>query len=278
MKYSLIFVFILVILSCTRSQKSEDQTVLEPVLSSNEPSLEKIPETYIPEKHSTSENELLFDFLYGFGYNTTFQLSRIKFPLSVYSSSGVDSIIGENWLHDPLFVKKECLTHFIQGHKNDFKFDIDIGDELKFYWIYPDQGLRKAYCFKRDTGEWFLHKIEYSDLGKDYTNDFVAFYANFLQDSVFQKDHIVFPLVVNTYYDAPDEMFKDTTYSIAKTNWHILSSDSIMNFEYSWSKNTKFGDKQMIFLNGNDNGIYEEYYFEKINNEWFLVLYNDQST
>ena len=50
-----------------------------------------------------SADESFADFLYNFALDERLQLRRILFPLPYYTDSRKDSILKEDWKHDPLF-------------------------------------------------------------------------------------------------------------------------------------------------------------------------------
>lgn len=108
--------------------------------------------------------------------------------------------------------------------------------------------------------------------------NFNSFIDKFISDSSFQLERIKFPLISSTLKNA-DQV---ETKLIQISDWKITSlyrneaykSQIYDNFQNEM-KNT---DERVFCWEGVENGIYLEYKFKRINNEWYLVEYNDFST
>lgn len=116
---------------------------------------------------------------------------------------------------------------------------------------------------------------------ENINSDFTGFIKQFNNDSTFQISRVKFPVMIQYANDEKD-------YEYSKKN--IEKRDyKIMTFEYYESYKTRDVDKyeQAIRVNGNeavikligiDNGISEEYYFEKIEGKWMLTNWINSST
>lgn len=107
---------------------------------------------------------------------------------------------------------------------------------------------------------------------KDYS--FVDFFKEFSEDSVFQKEHIKFPLE-NTYiFDVEDEC--DSTLYWQKSEWQYINmKDTVIDgIEYVHEIDTT---NNTITIHGIDTGILIEYYFSKSGNQWMLTKIEDHS-
>jgi hypothetical protein len=103
---------------------------------------------------------------------------------------------------------------------------------------------------------------------------FVDFLMKFSKDSIYQKEHILFPL---EDYSLDDD-YQIISEKIEKEKWNhfnlieeiesllfLTNIDSISNF-------------RNIYYRGSDNGILIKLTFKRVNNEWFLVKTEDYST
>ncbi len=101
----------------------------------------------------------------------------------------------------------------------------------------------------------------------DTTDDFNAFYARFISDSVFQKQHIVFPLK-----DAIVEC--NSVVTLTAQNWIFDSHDIRIYDKASDTLSIKQTQTQCHFtLERKETGILYEMKFEKRPQGWYLVYY-----
>ena len=118
--------------------------------------------------------------------------------------------------------------------------------------------------------------------------NFEVFLEKFSHDSVFQISRVNFPLKVKEIdletmaeLDKTKSEFKDLT---------ILKSDyTTLDFTYPKDALTRELDRYtqkiktnknitVVEIRGADNGIYSDFYFEKIDGKWFLQTWKEQST
>lgn len=119
------------------------------------------------------------------------------------------------------------------------------------------------------------------EIPKEIDIDFKTFIKLFNKDSLFQVSRVKFPITIK-YADWKKE-YKYTEETIQKENYFMLDfeySDSLKTRDYD--KYEQFikvdGIKATIELRGIDNGIYSDYYFEKIDGKWTLKTWIDSST
>ncbi len=99
---------------------------------------------------------------------------------------------------------------------------------------------------------------------------FSTFWKSYTNDTVFQKERIVFPLTIS-YFDIDEE--RDVIYSITADDWEYY------NFIDEETKITtiKHKDITTVVRSGIENGIYVEYTFKTIDKKWYLVKIADSS-
>jgi hypothetical protein len=100
------------------------------------------------------------------------------------------------------------------------------------------------------------------------SEDFNHFYDAFLSDSLYQINHVQFPI---------EGMIAecDTSIELTKTNWKFLKDDfrSIKESELNSIKIEQSAGKVHFILIRNEIGIIQEMTFIKKDNEWYLVYY-----
>ncbi|MBE6330525.1 MAG: hypothetical protein E7072_10530 [Bacteroidales bacterium] len=100
----------------------------------------------------------------------------------------------------------------------------------------------------------------------DLTKEQQEFWNSFDSNIIFQKEHVKFPLTIETpTYEEVDE-------NNYKSYWIYDDSEpTVLSYEYKDNENFN------IIKRGADNGIRVIYTFEKENDEWHLVYVLDES-
>lgn len=118
--------------------------------------------------------------------------------------------------------------------------------------------------------------------------NFEAFLKDFSRDSLFQISRVKFPLKVKEIdLESMEEInenksgFKERT--ILKSEYTKLDftypNDALTRELDRYSqKNILKNNLMTVEIRGIDNGIYSDFYFEKINGKWFLKSWKEQST
>lgn len=118
--------------------------------------------------------------------------------------------------------------------------------------------------------------------------NFEAFLNNFSRDSLFQISRVKFPLKVKEIdLESMEEInenksgFKERT--ILKSQYTKLDftypKDALTRELDRYSqKNILKNNIMTVEIRGIDNGLYSDFYFEKINGKWFLKSWKEQST
>lgn len=109
-------------------------------------------------------NEDFFVFFQVFCQDSTFQMSRIKFPLTdTFLGSNLDSVITRKIAKsDWTFLRiKEFKTNTFEYYFSSFaNRRLPDTDEMVYSIIGIENGIQIDYFFKRENGKWFLVKIE----------------------------------------------------------------------------------------------------------------------
>ena len=123
-------------------------------------------------------------------------------------------------------------------------------------------------------------KLTEIQIPKNIDENFKTFLDNFSKDSVFQISRVIFPLKV-TELDYNNEL-ESIVRIIQKKEYTKLDfeypKDALTREFDRYTQNIKTkGDKAVVEIRGVDNGIYSDFYFEKINGKWHLKSWNDSS-
>ncbi|WP_316632922.1 DUF4348 domain-containing protein [uncultured Flavobacterium sp.] len=118
--------------------------------------------------------------------------------------------------------------------------------------------------------------------------NFEVFLDKFNRDSVFQISRVKFPLKVKEI-DLETMAELDKNRSDFKEITILKSKYTKLDFTYPKDALTREFDRYtqkiktknnitIVEIRGVDNGIYSDFYFEKINGKWFLKTWKEQST
>lgn len=123
-------------------------------------------------------------------------------------------------------------------------------------------------------------KLTQINILKNIDDNFKTFLDNFSKDSVFQISRVIFPLKV-TELDYNNEL-ESIVKIIQKKEYTKLDfeypKDALTREFDRYTQNIKTkGNKAVVEIRGVDNGIYSDFYFEKINGKWHLKSWNDSS-
>lgn len=227
-----------------------------------------------------SADESFADFLYNFALDEKLQRRRILFPLPYYTDNRKDSILKENWKHDPLFSQQEFYT-MLYDHLDDAELEKDTAStSVRIEWIDLKERKLKRYYFERLYGWWKLEAIDDASMPKEETGqeDFYEFYERFANDSLFQAERVADPLP----FVAPDpeDEFQILETTIEKEQWFAfqpkLPGEFLTNVNYG-QRLDRNSRTRIIELRGFGNGFCNTLYFRCRNGEWKLTRFEDLS-
>ena len=269
--------------SCGSGRKNTDIQVelVEPIDST-----EIIADTLCVEEAEeepivpVSADESFADFLYNFALNEKLQLRRILFPLPYYMDNRKDTIMKEQWTHDPLLSQQEYYT-MLYDNLDDAELEKDTAlTSVKIEWIDLKAKKTKRYYFERLYGWWKLEAIDDASMPKEETSheDFYTFFERFASDSIFQRSRVVEPLPFVA--PDPDDDFQMLETTIGKEQWFSfkpkLPQDVLTNINYG-QRLDKNSRTRIIELRGFGNGFNNTLYFKCRNGEWKLTRFEDMS-
>ena len=225
-------------------------------------------------------DESFADFLYNFALDERLQLRRILFPLPYYMDNQKDSILKEDWVHDPLFSQQEYYT-MLYDDLDDAELEKDTAStSVRIEWIDLKQKKMKRYYFERLYGWWKLEAIDDATMPKEDNGqeDFYEFYERFANDSLFQAERVADPLPFVA--PDPDDEFQILETTIQKAQWFTfqpkLPNEFLTNVNYGQRLNLN-SRTRIIELRGFGNGFSNTLYFRCRNGEWRLTRFEDLS-
>lgn len=102
--------------------------------------------------------------------------------------------------------------------------------------------------------------------------DFLNFYEKFHQDSIYQLDHIIFPLQGLPAY-ADSATMADRSFRFQKEDWVLHKNFNDQDGQFVRTFN-KLSEGMMVEqIKNSDNGIGMQRRFAKRGEEWFLIYY-----
>ena len=103
--------------------------------------------------------------------------------------------------------------------------------------------------------------------------DFTQFYKKFITDSVFQINHVKFP--INGMYEECEGESVEATIN----NWRFLNFDIRNDFYYDLDSNLFYQNEKLFYYESHrkEVGIIAVLGFEKIDDIWYLVLFQFNS-
>lgn len=228
-------------------------------------------------QHESSEHQ--YEFYYNFAYENKFQLERIKFPLAVENYGKLSSIKKDNWKHDPLFPESEYYTDIYNSHTEEID-ENEKTNKAAFSWIYPLKEEVKNYYFIKESDKWYLTEISVQPFKNKNPESFIGFLHKFMSDSTFQKSRIKFPLNYITI-DFESEDMKEITLKLNPEDAHLFDINDGLQFmtdlSNSWDTEIKESDNMLLTVNGKGNGIYIQFFFNKLNKKWYLTKVSNMS-
>ena len=225
-------------------------------------------------------DELFDDFIFNYALDRTLQMQRTVFPLPYDCNGELKRIEKDAWQHDNLFAEQNFYTLMFDRER-----DMDVvGDtaltSVQVEWLYLQQREVQRYYFQRKRGMWMLDSISRHKIPEEENmrSGFISFYARFVTDSLYQRQHIHSPLMFVTL--DPDDEFSILETTLDVDQWYafrpIMPIDPLSNICYGQPNNPNSSTK-ILKVNGIGNGYSNIFYFRKRHGEWELYKYEDTS-
>ena len=210
-------------------------------------------------------------FFSNFMWDKEFQKERIVFPIFV-NQHKIES--KNEWKYIPFYTSKNYLP--ILQADTSYYFEKYISDSLLKMSILSFKNQKTDnYDFKNTQEGWKLVEVNVQPIDSLKDIGFINFLKQFSADSVFQTQHIVFPLANYHFdYESDYEILYD---SLSLKEWRYLKIDSGLEGMLTLNINEN-SNYRVILLNGVENGIHVKYTFMKFKKTWRLIKSEDYST
>lgn len=98
------------------------------------------------------------EFFSRFRQDSSFQVSRIRFPLPWYSQAeaGAHQLARATWQFEPFYTAQETVTQVF----DNFAMRLADTDERVYALIGVASDIRQNFFFRRLGGRWFLVRVE----------------------------------------------------------------------------------------------------------------------
>lgn len=260
MKEIILFLSTILLLSCNSEKTQKNET------TEKDSSIVEIKSTEI--KGDTS----FLDFFEKFMWDKEFQQSRVLFPIQ---QNGNEIKTSEEWRHLPFYTQSEYIPTLTSDTLSIFDKDVNL-ESIGMFIIDFKKDIAESFAFEKVNKNWHLKSSEKTTFVNLPNNEFFDFLTKFSNDSIFQINHITFPLT-ESFADS-DKDYETVTRTIKSTDWKFWKLTDDINRLMVLSNIQKDNKYRNIFFRGVENGIWVKYTFEKINNDWKLIRLEDYST
>lgn len=224
------------------------------------------------EEPPVTVDELFNDFLYDFVGDAHFQHQRIVFPLPYRQGEDVKALSKQEWeAFNHLDVDDVYAVIYERVQDLELQKDTTIKSVAIERFVLKSHEVEK-YDFNRQNGKWMLTDLKKKRLEDMPNGDFLRFYAEFMEDSVFQRESLAPSVkVVLTSEDgeeAPEvnEIDADDWFEMAHEL--PLPQDELVNINYG---QTCLGqNRKTLLLQGMSNGMQMQFKFNKNGGSWQL--------
>jgi hypothetical protein len=260
------------IFSCQSSSTQKEEKLVvnadtietKAIDTTNQIVIDSIPEQVV-------EIQTFMEFFSQFMWDKEFQKESIVYPINL---NGREVKKKSNWRHNDFYSTKSSMP--ILHYDTLTYYDKDIKeDNIKMHILSFEKDTATNYSFSKKEYSWNLVKINSMKLDSLTDYDFINFLTRFSSDSIFQVEHIQFPLT--HYFSDSDNDYETTSAPIKQHEWKqwnmIESIEGLMILDVH--KRTKYRN---IFFRGIENGIYVKYTFTQTENSWKLVKLENYST
>jgi hypothetical protein len=147
---------------------------------------------------------------------------------------------------------------------------------LQVEWIDLNTRTVKAHTYTCTDGQWNQTATTTHQAADRGDDDFIAFYARFVADSLYRRDHISEPLEFITI--DPDDEFNILETTLNIDGWYAfnptLPEGKLTNINYG-QQNSAASPTKILKVNGIGNGFSNIFYFRKQDAIWQLYKYED---
>ena len=223
------------------------------------------------EPMSAAVDELFDDFIFNFAANRKLQLERIHFPLLVNSGEEKKYIERKDWKHEHFFMRQDSYTLiFDKPEQMELVKDTALNQAVVEKIFLSDHFVRQ-YIFNRESGRWMLTEIRNQTLPRNPNAQFLAFYEQFVTDSVFQRESL--DEQIDFVGPDPDDDFAQMEGVITPDFWDAFCPElpTGMIFNIVYGQQNPAATEKVFIIRGIANGLEVELTFKLHNGHWKLT-------
>lgn len=225
------------------------------------------------EEPPATVDELFDDFFYSFVDDARFQRQRIAFPLPCKEDEEETRLTGEEWQQFDRFDAQEFYS-FIYEREQDVELQKDTAmQSVDVEWISLRDNRVEQFDFNRVGGKWTLTEVRKVPREKLPNGDFLTFYAQFVNDSTFQRESLAEPVrLILTSEDGEEENQEE---ELAADDWFNmkgdlpLPTDALICIDYGQACISQ--NRKTLMMQGLSNGLQMKFRFNKDGDDWKLI-------
>jgi len=218
-------------------------------------------------------DELFDDFFFNFASDSKYQNQRICFPLPIKDSGQKIELTKEDWHRYNRFKAQEFYS-VIYERERDLELQKDTTiNEVSIEWIDLKDEYIEKLNFRRLKGKWMLTDITKEDMAKSPNGSFLKFYAEFVNDSSFQRENLSENLKFVTLSEDEEEGETDI---LSADEWFAMQSDmpvltgTLVNIDYGQACISQ--NRKIILMEGLGSGLSIKFKFDKVGGtHWKLI-------
>jgi len=213
-----------------------------------------------------------FDFFEKFMWDKEFQISIVRFPIQEFGNTIVTL---EDWEHLPFYTEESYIPGLSSDTLRLMDKDVEGESIILFRFDHKNSSADK-FTFRKIDGNWHLLSVDRISNEEVPDYEFVDHIIRFSNDSIFQVDHIVFPLSMSFADSGNDyETAKERIEVEDWKFWKLIDDIDGLMILSNIQTTSRFRN---ISFRGVENGIWSKYTFEKIDEKWMLIRLEDYST
>lgn len=286
-KYKVTWMTVAAVLMASCGLKKGDAEIIESNTRDGEETLWEVEEdTLMQEEEELGLDEevtpaldgVFNDFLFAYLHSRTLRRQRTANPLRLEYIGRPAEMLEE---FDPEFefgfLSGEYFTtlygNAVQMQAEDDE-EMEEDSLVSLQRINLNDGTIRNFLFVREGGHWQLDAIREATFHDDELSDFLAFYARFCTDSLFQSQSIANPLHV--VLQDPDDEDGDIDGIIDADQWQTFCPDVPSGIISNIRKGQSYGGQKIVLRkSGLSNGLQEVFTFTKERSGWHLSRYEN---
>jgi hypothetical protein len=218
---------------------------------------------------------VFYDFISSFCQNSSYQKSRVKFPLPCTVNGQRQTVTAKEWHFSKLYYNSDIYTVFFPNIKS-LRLETDKAvKKVNVQWYDTGQDTESKYCFEKIDDKWMLTSIEENPIDKDADNGFIGFYSKFVSDKEYQMDHIAETIIYDgidpDYDDEFDvKMVKGKKINISQWNETLIPELPTTQFSNLDFGQDLGGDERVVSVESPSSGFASRLHFHKTSGKWLL--------